>query len=190
MTDANEYWSRLTNRALVEVYAAPITSEYGFKAMQIAIKNAWEPPKGYTLYGFHPEQGGRMGVVRRLWDQGRDDEEVRKGGVERDTPTIRIDSAALDAAFLDLWAQGTQIAVPLVDAKQDSGNDGVDYTVAFYQYRWGGASSESRLKFWWDGPAEWQPFVTWFKQVLAAFDRALDVTAPPRPNRGRFLTLR
>ena len=92
--------------------------------MHIAIKSAWKPPRGYTLYAFHPEQGGAMGVVRRRWDQGRDYEEVRQGGIERDTPTIRIDSAALDDAFHDLWAQGTQIAVPLVDAKQHSGEDG------------------------------------------------------------------
>ncbi len=179
MTNSNEYWQRLSNRANVEVYAAPIVNEYGFKAMHIAIKSAWKPPRGYTLYAQHPEQGGRMDVVRRRWDQGRDYEEVAQGGIERDTPTIRIDSAALDAAFLALWAQGTQIAVPLVDAKQHSGEDGADYTVEFSEYRWGGASAESRLKFWSDGPAEWQPLVQWIKAVLAAFDQALDVTATP-----------
>ena len=89
-----------------------------------------------------------MDVVRRRWDQGRDYEEVAKAGSSA-TRRRSASTAPRSTTPSSIYGAGTQIAVPLVDAKQHSGNDGVDYTVEFYQYRWGGARRESRLKFWW-----------------------------------------
>jgi hypothetical protein len=177
-----ERWQRLQEKGRQEVFSAISAIQYEnltlFKFMHIRIDSAWGGRSSYALYRTMPvpDKPAVSVVVRRQFKQSHDYEVVVKQGVERDTPTILVDTARLDSTFETLWRLGTQLRLPLFEAMMMRGMDGADYELEFF----GGMGGPSVcFRFWSEPPDEWKPLNEWMRQAIQQFDHALAAVSPP-----------